>query len=1280
MEVGVRRTRPALARAAGYLLLTLLALWGARRYLPAGLPAGIVLQGLIVGGLSALVAFGLVLLYRAARIVNFAQVAIGSLGATFAVALATSHQWPYVFCVLAGLGLSLLAGFLTDAFLDWRFRGASRLVLITVTIGILQVIGAVQELLPGAVGSTAGASVFTTPFSTTFSVNPLTFDGNDVVAIAAVPVLAFALWWFLARTDIGLVIQGASESHERALLLALPVRQSTRVVWLIAAALSGLAAILTAAIIPTVPGAASSPVDLLAPLAAALLARFRSLPAAAAWSITIGVVQQAVFWTYHSSTYANLVIFVLIAGGLALQRRPPGRDDANTDFGDWLAVPQARRIPRRLASLPEVRVARAAGTTALLAAAIALPLILNTSQTGPMAQGLIYAIIAVSLVVLTGWSGQISLGQFAFAGLGAAAAGGLLVHAHADLFVALAAAAGVGAASAALVSLPTLRLSGIQLAVVTMAFAVPVSEWLLSPEHFPLLNPSEVDRPVLFGRLSLTSHTTFYELCLAFLVLSLLLARNFRRSRIGRAVLAVNNNPLAAAGFAIESWRAKLFAAAFSGALAGAAGGLYVVAVGGTGSAGIDPTLSVTVFSMTVVGGLGSLSGALLGTAYFWGVLTFLPISWGLLASGGGLLLLLSFLPEGISSLLFRLRDLLLLGVARRRGLDEPTPSAAGSAATHHVPGSVQKGVTDGGARPDTVHDGPRPPVLTVSGIDVAFGSRPVLRQVSLTVDKGESLALLGTNGAGKSTLLRAIAGVVETRRGTILFDGTDISGWTPAARIEAGLVTVLGGRGTFRSLTVAENVRLAGWVMRHHHRDPAGLRAAEREMYEIFPALAARMHLPVGDLSGGERQMLNLGMALLCRPKLILLDELSLGLAPKAVASLLTALRQLLARGIPILVVEQSISVAAEIADRAIFLERGTIRYRGPTAALLDRPDLARSVFLERTDAATAASAGSPPPVSPGFGSFTPVLSPPPMGVQRAQPLALSFVEISKRFGGVSALTEATLDLESGEILGIIGANGAGKTTLLDVGSGFETPEKGCVWLNGCNVTSWSPARRAAAGLGRIFQDTWLFSSLTVSEVVAVARDRHIRVRDPLLNVLWTYDVAQSERAVAEEVEILLHDLGLTEWADTFVSELSTGTRRMTALACAVAFEPRVLVLDEPSSGLAQRECEELVPVLRDLRDRLDASFIVIDHDLALIEALSDRLAFMHLGHMLVEGDPTEILAHPEVIAAYIGNAEPISAAQTPASSTNSTAPTKTRAAPTGLPMSHNYRKERKR
>ena len=250
----------------------------------------------------------------------------------------------------------------------------------------------------------------------------------------------------------------------------------------------------------------------------------------------------------------------------------------------------------------------------------------------------------------------------------------------------------------------------------------------------------------------------------------------------------------------------------------------------------------------------------------------------------------------------------------------------------------------------------------------------------------------------------------------------------------------------------------------------------------------------------------------------------------------------------------------------------------------------------------------------------------------------ALELFGVTKRFGGIAAFDDVDLSLARGEVVGILGPNGAGKTTLFDVVSGFLPADDGTVRLAGVDIGGLDAAARARRGLGRSFQDARLFPALTVAETIAVALERFTTVRDPLRPALRLPSSFDAEDAVRRRVDELVDLLGLGAYRNKFLRELPTGTRRVVDLACLVAHRPTVVLLDEPSSGIAQRESEALVPMLRRLRDEMGASLLVIEHDVALVSALADRLVAMDAGRVIADGAPDDVLADADVVASYLG------------------------------------------
>ena len=440
--------------------------------------------------------------------------------------------------------------------------------------------------------------------------------------------------------------------------------------------------------------------------------------------------------------------------------------------------------------------------------------------------------------------------------------------------------------------------------------------------------------------------------------------------------------------------------------------------------------------------------------------------------------------------------------------------------------------------------------------------------------------------------LLAAINGSNPAWNGAVLYDGEAITQLPASEHVNRGIVSVPGGKAVFPGLTVSENLDLALWAA-----GDAGSDERMARVYEFFPRLRERSGELAGNLSGGEQQMLALSQAFIARPRLLMIDELSLGLAPVVVEQLLDILRAIHADGATIILVEQSVNVALTVAQRAVFMEKGEVRFSGPTDELLHRPDVLRSVFL----AGAASSTGSYARGRRAHALAAPLGEP---------ETVLRVTDVHRSYGGVKALAGASLEVRAGETLGLIGPNGAGKTTLFDVISGFVPPTDGSVELLGQDITDATPERRALLGLGRSFQDARLFPALTVEETLLVTLDRHHQARNLAAN---TFGLPKARKA-----EATLH-------------------RRAERLM--IAGDPDVLLLDEPSSGIAQKETEEMPALLDRIKYETGCALLIIEHDMQLISAISDELVAMELGKVVVRGKPADVLNDPRVVAAYLGS-----------------------------------------
>lgn len=1218
------RRRPGLVAGVAAAVVIVVA----TQVFPHRLPLGVVIEGVLFGGLNGLLALGLVLTYRVTRAINFAYGSMGGLGAAVGVCLYLGKGWPWPAAILVALVTGTLVGLGVGALVNWRFARSPRMVLTVATIGLSQLLGGIALLLPPRLGAPAIIPSVSTGLSRWhLRLKPVLFTGNDVLIVIFVPLVVVAVSWFLLRTDAGRAVRAIADNADRARLVGIPARRLMLGVWALSGTVAAASAVLAAPAQGIPISAAAGPSLLLPPLAAAVVARMDSLSRAFGASIVLGVLEQAVRLNIAKQAVETVVFLVIILVALLVQRRSESRTES-ADESSWSAVGGAKPLPRAVRSLPEIRIAGALVAAGCAVGAVLLPHLVQAGPLHHITVGVVFAITALSLVVLSGWGGVISLGQMAIVGIGSVVAGDLIVHLNLDFFAALVAAALAGALAAAILGFPTLRVRGIYLAVATLALAVTAEDYLFNPTNFASVLPTGVRAPVLWKRFPLAEPVDLYYLCVGALLVLVVFVLGVRHSRVGRVVVATRDNLRGAQAAAVSSLRSRVTAFMVSGAIAGVAGALNVLLLGSVGFESYPAADSIAVFAMVVIGGLSSIWGSIAGVALIVWLGVEFPKS-QLLLTGVGVLVVLAFFPSGLVGVYERARDALALRVARRHGLDT---SVWGDDAGDEVPepaGEPSLTVVRGRADlPDDAAD-ERPVLLRCRDVNAAYGSMQVLFGVDLTVREGDLVALLGTNGAGKSSLLRTLTGLLPCSRGSVVFDGKEIGRSGTEDIVAAGLTMMPGGRGIFGSLTVEENLRLASWSLR---KNRSRARSARESALRLFPVLEQRAHQLAGDMSGGQQQMLSLAMAFIARPKLLCIDELSLGLAPTVVAGLLDAVRRLHAQGTTILIVEQSVNVALRLADDATFLEKGRVRYTGPTAQLLDRPDLLRAVFLG--SAGEQAEPAEPAGPAPMLDRSRAAPDAPPA----SREVVLRCAQVTKRFGGITAVDAVDLEVHAGEVVGLIGHNGAGKTTLFDLISGFLALDRGVIHVHDEVVNRFPPHERSIAGLGRSFQDARLFPSMTVTETISLALERRIPRPGPLAAALRMPAMTDVEAAVAAEVAEIVDLLGLAAYRNRPTGDLSTGTRRIVELACVVAQRPAVVMLDEPTGGVAQAETRALGPLLRRVAEQTGCAMVLIDHDMSLMESMCDRLVALELGAVIANGTPAHVLSDPRVVASYLG------------------------------------------
>jgi branched-chain amino acid transport system permease protein len=631
------------------------------------MPLGAWVRGVVIGLLVALLALGLALVHRANRVVNFAQADLGFVPCSFVVGLVVFWGWPWLAGLGIGLVLAVLLGAVVELAIIRRFRNASRLVLTVATIGVTQLLAFVAVLVPRWWGRSAASQRVPAPIDVRWEIGSFVLSGNDVVALVLAPLAMLGVVLFLGSTRLGIAVRASAERGERAAMLGIPVGRLSTIVWAMAAALSFLAVYLRAGILGVPLGTALSITALVQALAALVIGRPEVLPAVAFTAVALGILEYGVTWNQDSPLLTAPIIAAAVLVALLLQRRSSSRVATDTT-SSWRSVDEVRRLPAAIAAHPTMRTVRWGAAAVLAGLLVIAPSVLRVDQLIKLNAVVVFAVIGISLVVLTGWAGQISLGQMAFVAVGAAVSGWCTSRWQADLTLSLLAGAVAGAVAALVVGLPALRLQGLHLAVTTLAAALAVSSWLLNDRFFDWVPNRRLDRLPIFGRVDITSATSYYAFSLVVFGVVVLAVRGIRSSRTGRVIVAARENERAVESFSAHAVRARLTAFVVSGAVAGIGGGLLVHLSQSFDLATYGAGASLDVFTASVVGGLGSIGGAVLGAVFLRGTRWFVTSpEWQFLSSAVGVLLVLLVLPGGLVSAVVRLRDV----IARRCATDE---------------------------------------------------------------------------------------------------------------------------------------------------------------------------------------------------------------------------------------------------------------------------------------------------------------------------------------------------------------------------------------------------------------------------------------------------------------------------------------------------------------------------------------------------------------------------------------------------------------------------------
>ncbi len=927
------------------------------------LDANTLFTGLMTGLAYAVLATGLVLVYRATRVINFAYGDIGAIGGGVLAKLVLDEGVPYWIAFPLVLVLGGLLGAAVELVVVRRLFNAPRLILLVATIGVAQLLYGVALLQIDI----KNQSTFPSPISRTAEVFGLRIFGADFFALALLPAVIAGVAIFLSRTPYGIAVRASAANGDAARLAGISVKRISTLVWV----LSGVLATVTVCVYkplrdPTtgIVAASFGPSLLLRALAAGLIGKLQSVPLAVVGGLGLGVLEAGMLANIREPGLVNVVFAVIVVALVLVRGRSLVAGDEGTSFG---LVAKPTPIPRELAGRRWVQRLPLAGGAVVLILALLLPVVFSApSQVLLFSRVCVFALVALSITVLTGWAGQLSLGQFGFVGLGAVVTTGLVRR---GMPFGVAVLYGVVACvfAAILVGLPALRVKGLFLAVTTVGFAVAVDSWVVRRPIFVGNNTAvaTVSRPRL-GPFDFRSQTAYYFLCLGALIVVGLMVSRLRRTGIGRGWIAVRDNEASASAFTLSPTRLKLSAFALSGGVAGLAGGLLAGLNVQIRADSFGASVSLQIVALAIIGGVGSVGGAILGAIWVVGVPTLFAgtPSAQALTSGPALLVLLLYLPGGLWSVVQRARTAILAAIAAR--------VPASDLANLEVPAASRTTLRNRPLRPEAsperLDDDEPAMALEARNITVRFGGRTAVDGASLHAVRGEVVGLIGANGAGKSTLMNALSGFVAAE-GTVLVEGQDVSFLAPHERARAGLGRAFQDARLFGDLTVRESIQVALEAKETTELVPSLLgfppaRRAERakvaESADLIGLLGLGRYADAGisSLSTGTRRIAELACLLALDAKVLLLDEPTAGVAQRETEAFGPLIRRIQSElGATVLIIEHDIPLIMSMSDRVVCMGTGKVIAEGPPEEVRANPEVVANYLgtdvraIERSD-----------------------------------------------------------------------------------------------------------------------------------------------------------------------------------------------------------------------------------------------------------------------------------------------------------------------------------------
>jgi branched-chain amino acid transport system ATP-binding protein len=792
------------------------------------------------------------------------------------------------------------------------------------------------------------------------------------------------------------------------------------------------------------------------------------------------------------------------------------------------------------------------------------------------------AALAQAWNLLAGYAGLVSLASSAFVGLGEYATAWITIHSGIPLLPAMLISGVVGALFAALVATPIFRFRGLYFAIATLVLGQALLQFMI---NFNGLGGN--------AGLTLTNNAPtdaqLYQLTLALTVLATIALVVVRRLRLGSALLAIRDDEDVAREVGVPTFRAKFWAFLISGAVMAIVGGLQADKLGH-----IDPSgafslqWTIDIVNAAIIGGLGTLLGPIVGALFIveFGIRLANYPELHVALTGALLIIVIRFAPRGIWG------SVVGAIAARWRAASGAAPSSGRAGGAYRgrafQPGSVER-------------------LLEIDQLSKAFGGVRAVEDVSFHVDSGEILGIIGPNGAGKSTLIGLLSGALEPSAGRLTFAGQAVQAMTPEQRAGLGIGRTHQVPRPFATMTVRENLEVAclhGGGLRR----PGDARREATGILELT-GLAEFADVRAEDLGLLRLKRLELARALALRPRLLLLDEIAAGLVESEVHELTALIKQLRAEVESMIIVEHVLDVIHACADRVVVLDRGRKLLEGEVATAMADPQVA-AVYLGTGGGETEAPRTPPAPVAA-------------VREVRPQPL-LRATGLSASYGHSRALTDVTIEIGEGQIVGLLGANGAGKTTTARVLSGMIAPTAGEIEFAGRRLDGLRAHEFVASGIAHCMEGRRIFGELSVEENLLVG-GRTAPSKD------------ERARRLREVYE--LFD-ALSEKRNQSGKELSGGQQQQLAVGRALMAAPRLMLLDEISLGLAPVIVDRVYEALAEI-NRRGVAMLIVEQNVERGLTLADHVYVLEKGRVALAGRPREVRGDPRLLALYVGEAK---------------------------------------